>query len=176
MYRVVFRGFAPVAAAVLLAGCSVMPEWTKPSTWYDGVTGQDSPAEKADAEKADAQKAAEVKQAPAADGQATPVANQGEGALPPVEDPLEPAPVQPRIKPSEAATAFPNLSAQPAPREPLSTESQQREIRDSLVADRDRAQHSADELRGGAPAAAPPPPAATKPKAEEKSEEKPADE
>jgi hypothetical protein len=176
MYRVVFRGFAPIAAALLVAGCSVMPEWTKPSTWYDGVTGKDESAQKAEGEKAETEKA-EAKAAPAT-GEATPVANQGEGALPPVEDPLEPTPVQPRIKPAEAATAFPNLSAQPAPREPLTTESQQREIRDSLVADRDRAQYSADELRGGAPAAAPPAPAAPKPtpKAEEKSEEKPADE
>jgi hypothetical protein len=155
-----------------------MPEWTKPSTWYDGVTGKDESAQKAEA-KPEAEKA-EVTPA-AATGEATPVANQSEGAegaLPPVEDPLEPTPVQPRIKPVEAATAFPNLSAQPAPREPLTTESQQREIRDSLVADRDRAQHSADELRGGAPAAAPPAPAAPKPapQAEEKSEEKPADE
>jgi hypothetical protein len=172
MYRVVFRGFAPIAAAFLVAGCSMMPEWTKPSTWYDGVTGKDESAQKAEGEKAVTEQA-EVKAAPAT-GEATPVANQGEGALPPVEDPLEPAPVQPRTKPTEAATAFPSLSAQPAPREPLTTESQRREIRDSLVADRDRAQHSADELRGGAPAAAPPAPAA--PKVEEKSEEKPADE
>ncbi len=96
-------------------------------------------------------------------------------ALPPVDDPLAPAVVGPRIKPTDKPTEFPNLAAQPAPREPSSTEAQKREIRDSLVADRDRAQYSADDLRGGAqPAAAPPAPAGAKPatpveKAEEKS-------
>ena len=99
-------------------------------------------------------------------------------ALPPVEDPLAPAVVSPRVKPTDKPTEFPDLAAQPAPRQPSSTEAQKREIRDSLVADRDRAQYSADDLRGGAqPAAAPPAPAATKPAAPvEKTEEKSGDE
>jgi hypothetical protein len=147
------------AAAGLLTACSVMPEWTKPTTWIDGVT--EKPAEKAEAAK------------PAEEAK-TEVANASSEALPPVDDPLDPAPPSPRIKPTDEPTEFPNLAAQPAPREPTTTESQKREIRDSLVADRDRAQYSADELRGGAqPAAAPPPPAPAKPvqKTEEKSED-----
>ena len=150
MYRLVFRVFPLAAAAGLLTACSAMPEWTKPSTWIDGVT--DKPAEKTETAK------------PAEEGTKTEVANTSGNALPPVEDPLNPTPPGPRIKPTDAATEFPNVAAQPAPREPTTTESQKREIRDSLVADRDRAQYSADELRGGAqPAAAPPPPAPAKP-------------
>jgi hypothetical protein len=138
-----------------------MPEWTKPTTWIDGVTEQ--PTEKAEAAK------------PAEETQTTEVVNTSGETLPPVEDPLNPTPPGPRIKPTDAPTDFPNLTAQPAPREPTTTESQKREIRDSLVADRDRAQYSADELRGGAqPAAAPPAPAPAKPApAVEKTEEKP---
>lgn len=154
MSRLVTRVVVISATAALLAACSSMPEWTKPSTWYDGVTGANKPAEKADAEAA---KPEEPKAA-------TEVANQNPNALPPVDDPLAPTPAGPRIKPTDKPTEFPNVAEQPAPREPTSTEAQKREIRDSLVADRDRAQYSADELRGGAqPAAAPPPPAAPKP-------------
>lgn len=154
MSRLVTRVVVLSAVAGLLGACSSMPEWTKPSTWYDGVTGADKPAEKADAEVA---KPEEAKAA-------TEVANQNPNALPPVEDPLAPTPAGPRIKPTDKQTEFPNIAEQPAPREPTSTEAQKREIRDSLVADRDRAQYSADELRGGAqPAAAPPAPAAPKP-------------
>ena len=156
MYRLVFRVFPLVATAGLLAGCSSMPEWTKPSSWYDGVT---EPTEKAEAAKPAETPAAKT-------GAATEVANTNPNALPPVEDPLAPAVVGPRIKPTDKPTEFPDIAAQPAPREPSSTEAQKREIRDSLVADRDRAQYSADELRGGAqPAAAPPAPAAAKPAA-----------
>lgn len=164
MYRLVSRVIPLAAAAGLLAGCSSMPEWTKPSSWYDGVT---APAETAETAKP----AAEAK---ATTGAATEVANQNPNALPPVDDPLAPAVVGPRVKPTDKPTEFPNLAAQPAPREPSSTEAQKREIRDSLVADRDRAQYSADELRGGGQAAAAPPaPAAPKPApAVEKTEEK----
>jgi len=170
MYRLVFRVFPLVATAGLLAGCSSMPEWTKPSSWYDGVTEP--------TEKAESAKPAEAATAPAKTDAATEVANTNPNALPPVEDPLAPAVVGPRVKPTDKPTEFPDLAAQPAPREPVSTEAQKREIRDSLVADRDRAQYSADELRGGAqPAAAPPAPAAAKPAAPvEKVEEKSADE
>jgi hypothetical protein len=166
MYRLVFRVIPLAATAGLLVACSSMPEWTKPSSWYDGVTEQGEAAQKAETAK------------PAEAATKTEVANQNPNALPPVEDPLAPAAVQPRIKPTDKATEFPDMAAQPAPREPTSTEAQKREIRDSLVADRDRAQYSADELRGGAqPAAAPPAPAAPKPApAVAKPEEKSGDE
>ncbi len=143
MSRLVLRSLAILAAAGFLTACSSMPEWTKPTTWIDGVT--------------DAKKPEESK--PAADKAKTEVASTPakEGALPPVVDPLEPEPTGPRITTSDKPTEFPNLAAQPAPREASSTESQRREIRDSLVADRDKAQHTADELRGGTVSAATPP-------------------
>jgi hypothetical protein len=151
MYRISLRVVPAVAASALLAACSSMPEWTKPSTWYDGVTG----AETAEPAKAESKPVA-------ADADKTEVAKTAEGALPPVEDPLDPTPPGPRIKPTDKPTEFPNLAEQPAPREATSTEAQRREIRDSLVADRDKAQYSAEELRaGGAQPAAAPPPAAT---------------
>jgi hypothetical protein len=50
-------------AAFGLAGCSTMPAWTKPSTWYDSVTGDPAQVEQAAREK-DAKLAA---QAPAGD-------------------------------------------------------------------------------------------------------------
>jgi hypothetical protein len=162
MSRLVLRSLAILAAAGLLGACSSMPEWTKPTTWYDGVT--------------DANKSEEAKEAkPAADAEKTDVANTTtDGTASPVVDPLAPEPTGPRIKVSEKPTEFPNLAAQPNAREASTTESQRREIRDSLVADRDQAQHTADELRGGtAPAAAPPPPAPPKPVTDE---EKPKDE
>jgi hypothetical protein len=163
MYRLVFRAFTLAAAAGLLTACSAMPEWTKPTSWWDGAT-EKPPAEA----KAEAAKPAEEAK--------TEVANTGGQALPPVDDPLSPTPPGPRIKPTDAPTEFPNVAVQPAPREPTTTEAQKREIRDSLVADRDRAQYSGDELRGGAQAAAaPPPPAAPKPAATPE-KEKPEDE
>lgn len=168
MLRLVLRSVALTAAAVLLVACSSMPEWTKPTTWYDGVTGADTPTE----EKAEAKPASTDAQPAQA------AAAKSDTALPPVEDPLDPTPAGPRIQTSDKPTEFPNVATQSTPREPSTTKSQRREIRDSLVADRDRAQHTADELRGGTqPAAAPPPPAPAKPapavqekKDEEKSE------
>lgn len=157
MSRLVMRSLAVLSVAGLLGACSSMPEWTKPTTWYDGVTGADEP-EQAKSE---------------ADSAKTEVANTVSSS--PVVDPLEPEPTGPRIKVSDKPTEFPNLAAQPGARETSTTDSQRREIRDSLVADRDQAQHTADELRGGtAPAAAPPPPAAPKPATDE--EKKPTDE
>ena len=170
MYRPYMRLVPIAAVAALLAGCSAMPEWTKPTTWYDGVTGQgETEAAKAETKPAEAKTTGSAEK--------TEVAHQtAPGALPPVDDPLAPEPTGPRIKPSDKPTEFPSLAAQPAPREALTTEAQRREIRDSLVADRDRAQYTADELRGGGqPAAAPPAPAANTAKPEEKAEEPSAD-
>ncbi len=172
MSRMVLRVLPIVAVAGLLAGCSSMPEWTKPSSWYDGVTEKKAPAEQK----------AEVK--PAEPKEVIQTAAPAEGALAPVVDPLDPESdkKKPVIQPSAKPTEFPNLATQPTPRHATTTEAQSREIRDSLVADRDNAQHSADELRGGTvPAAAPPAPAAAgtdKAAATDKkaAEEKPKDE
>jgi hypothetical protein len=168
MSRLVLRVLPVVAVAALLAACSSMPEWTKPSTWYDGVTEKKGPVE----QKAEA-KPAETKEV-------TQTAAPAEGALAPVVDPLDPESDKKKsvaLKAPTTPTEFPNLSTQPAPRQAASTEAQQREIRDSLVADRDNAQHSADELRGGTtPAAAPPAPASATPATEKPATDKPKDE
>jgi hypothetical protein len=141
----------PVAMSFgLLAGCSTMPEWTKPGTWVDGVSGTEKPAEKAD-----------QKAAPAAETtQVAKPATATTAETDPVIDPLAPATQEARIKPADAPTQFPNINTAPDARQLTTTESQRRDIRDSLVADRDNAQHSAEELRGGQAPAAPPPPAA----------------
>lgn len=141
----------PIALATsLLAGCSTMPEWTKPSTWVDGVTEATRAPEGDAAKPADAQVARPVS-APAPQGSD-------------VIDPLEEVAAKPRIQPADKPTAFPNIAAQPDPRQLTTTDAQRREIRDGLVADRDNARHSAEELRGGtAQAATPPAPAAPKP-------------
>lgn len=151
-----------VLAAGSLAACSSMPEWTKPSSWYDGVTAPDS-TQTTEAAKPEAKPV-------------EPAATQVSNSANPVIDPLAPEPEKARITKSEAPAEFPNLAAQPAAREATTSESQRREIRDSLAADRDNAQYTADELRGGAqPAAAPPAAAAAKP-ASKASSEKPAEE
>lgn len=169
MSALVARVSLAVLAAGSLAACSSMPEWTKPSSWYDGVTEPDAPK---------TTEVAKPEATPATQGAA---ATQVSNSASPVIDPLEPEPERARITPSEKPTEFPNLAAQPAAREATTSESQRREIRDSLAADRDNAQYTADELRGGAqPAAAPPPPAAAKPaskaSSEKAAEEKPAEE
>lgn len=57
-------------------------------------------------------------------------------------------------------TSYPNVASVPDKPTPNSTAEERQQISDSLVADRGRAQYSADVLRGGTePAAAPPPPA-----------------
>lgn len=134
----------PIALATsLLAGCSTMPEWTKPSTWVDGVT--------------EATKAPEGEAAKPADAQlARPVAAPAPQASD-VIDPLEEVAAKPRIQAADKPTSFPNIAAQPDPRQLTTTDSQRREIRDGLVADRDNARHSAEELRGGTAQAATPP-------------------
>jgi outer membrane biosynthesis protein TonB len=165
MSRLVSRVLPAAALASLLAACSSMPEWTKPSTWYDGVT--ETKEQKAETK-------------PAETAEVTKTAAPAEGGLAPVVDPLDPESdkKKPVIQPSEKPTEFPNLASQPAARQPATTEAQRREIRDSLVADRDNAQHSADELRGGTvPAAAPPAPAAAAAGTDKKAaEDKPKDE
>jgi len=140
----------PVAVSLgLLAGCSTMPEWTKPGTWVDGVSGTEKPAEKADQKAAPAAETTQV---------AKPATAAASAENDPVIDPLAPEVQQARIKPADAPTTFPNINTATEARQVTTTESQRRDIRDSLVADRDNAQHSAEELKGGqAPAAAPPP-------------------
>lgn len=142
MSRIELKLIPVVISAGLLSACSTMPEWTKPTTWIDGVSSPAKPAEKAETTPV---------AKPAADASAE--AN-------PVIDPLAEEPTGPRIKTADTPTEFPNVNTQAEPRQVTTTESQRREIRDSLVADRDNAQHTADELKGGQTTAAAPPPAA----------------
>lgn len=138
-----------VVSLGVLAGCSTMPEWTKPSTWVDGVSQAAGPADPAPRQAGATQVATPV---------AAPAPSSGD-----VIDPLAEVQPQTRIQNPDAATVFPTVADQPAPRELSTTEAQRREIVDSLVADRDNAKHSAEELRGGvAPAAPPPAPSKTK--------------
>jgi hypothetical protein len=123
MSRIELKLIPALISAGLLSACSTMPEWTKPTTWIDGVSGTEKPAEKAEAKPV---------AKPAADASAE--AN-------PVIDPLAEEPAGPRIKTADTPTEFPNVN--------------------TLVADRDNAQHTADELKGGQATAAAPPPAAT---------------
>ena len=163
MSRFDFRLISVAVSVGLLAGCSTMPEWTKPSTWVDGVTDAGKPAEKAD-DKAETTQVAKPATATGTDAQ-------------PAAEPLAADSQAARIKPTDAPTEFPNVNTQAEPRQVTTTESQRREIRDSLVADRDNAQHTADELKGGQSPAAPPPPAAkpasTTPATGETDEKKP---
>ena len=140
MSRQVLRVLPVLAVAALLGACSSMPEWTKPTTWIDGVT--DKKTQKADAKPAEQKETTQT---------ASPASTN-------VIDPLAPEKKKPAaITASDKPTEFPNIAAQPAARQATTTEPQRREIRDSLAADRDHAQHSADELRGGQTPAAPPP-------------------
>jgi len=61
---------------------------------------------------------------------------------------------------SDADEAYPSVASVPDRPTPTSTAEDRKEISDSLVADRGRAQYSADLLRGGTEPAAPPPPPA----------------
>ena len=146
MTRLDLRMLIVAVSVGLLAGCSTMPEWTKPSTWVDGVTDAAKPADTA-AKKPETATVVKPASAPAA------VSSD-------VIDPLAEEEPAPRIQKADAPTEFPKVGSQPAARELTTTESQRREIVDGLVADRDHAKHSAEELRAGAAPAAPPPPAA----------------
>jgi outer membrane protein OmpA-like peptidoglycan-associated protein len=52
------RAASAVAAIMLLAGCSAVPDWTNPVKWYDGVVGSDSNTGKAKSKAADGKTAA----------------------------------------------------------------------------------------------------------------------
>jgi len=145
MLRQLPRAFAMATVAALLSACSSVPDWSKPGTWIDTAAG------------GGAETSADAKTAP-------PPPSAGD--KPPVvpaqtaSTPTPQAKVLPTQHASAAPTQYPNLATQQELQTPGTTESQRREIRDSLVADRDKAQHSADELRGGTVApAAPPAPA-----------------
>ncbi len=174
MLRLLPRAFAMAGLAALISACSSAPDWTKPGTWIDNAAG-------GGAESGSEAKTAAPPPPSAGDRPTVPPATQTAGTATtdetsqPVENPLDPASAKPKPKvlPSQQAagrpTEFPNLANQQDVQTVGTSESQRREIRDSLVADRDKAQHSADVLRGGtATPAAPPAPAAPAKPADDK--------
>ena len=68
---------------------------------------------------------------------------------------------------ADANTTTPDLSAIPSKPQTPSTADEQKQVADSLAADRGKAQYSADALRGGTEPAAAPPPAEAAPSSEE---------
>ena len=147
MLRQLPRAFAMATVAALLSACSSVPDWSKPGTWIDTAAG------------GGAETSADAKTAPP-----PPSAGDKPPVVPAQTASTSSATPQAKVLPTQHASAapaqYPNLATQQELQTPGTTESQRREIRDSLVADRDKAQHSADELRGGTVApAAPPAPA-----------------
>jgi hypothetical protein len=161
MLRQLPRAFALATIAALLSACSSMPDWSKPGSWLDTAAGGGAETS-AEAKTAPPPPSAGDKP-PVVPAQTASTASQPSSATPQAK-------VLPTQHASAATTEYPNLANQQELQSPGTTESQRREIRDSLVADRDKAQHSADELRGGtvAPAAPPAPvkPADTAPPAD----------
>jgi len=171
MRRLLPRALALASVAALLSACSSL-DAKNPGSWIDTIAGGSS-------------------ETPAEDKTAPPPPSAGD--KPPVTASTTQSPAgsagttssssdqpKPSALPTEKAAGtpvdYPNLSAQPPLQTSGSTESQRREIRDSLVQDREEAQHSADTLRGGTAApAAPPPPASAKPADEKPVEGAPTD-
>ena len=152
MLRLFSRALALASVAALLGACSSL-DTSKPGSWIDTIAGGGSEGNG---------EAKSVPPPPTAGDKppVPPAATTTAGTAKPAADaklPTEKAAGQP--------TEYPNLANQPELQTPGTSESQRREIRDGLIADRDHTQHSADALRGGTEkAAAPPPPApATKP-------------
>lgn len=79
----------------------------------------------------------------------------GGSESPPPADPAAPADAA-----SATQDGYPVIGDAPQPPQPSTTEDERRAVVDSLVADREKAQHSLDTLRGGSEPAAPPPPPA----------------
>ena len=156
MYRLLPRAFALVTTAALLSACSSV-DLSKPGSWIDTMAGGSATTSSYSKNN--------VPPPPSAGDKPTVPSQTASTTATPV-DPKG----KPKVLPSEQAassqpTEFPNLANQPDVQTPGTTESQRREIREGLIADRDRAQHSAEVLRGGTdkPAAPPAPAPAAKP-------------
>jgi len=129
---------AMTGLALVLAGCSATPEWARPTTWYSdamaGLGGKPTsdvggdPAAAADA--------------PLPEDMAADASASADATLP---DPVEPDP------------GFPNLASVPdRPVAPVTSE-ERADVTDALAADRNNANYTDEQLRGGAEAAAAPP-------------------
>lgn len=186
MVRLLPRALALAAVAALLSACSSL-DASKPGSWIDTIAGGGSEGS-GEAKSAPPPPSAGDKPTVPTSARTASSSAGSDQTSEPVDDPLAPASSKPKPSslPTERAAGtpveYPNLANQQDLQTSGTTESQRREIRDSLISDRDQAQHSADVLRGGTEKpAVPPPPAPPKPAAEDKpadgakTDEKPAD-
>jgi hypothetical protein len=126
---------AMTALALILSGCSATPEWARPTTWYsDAMSGLGG--KPADDDGAD----------PTASADASSPDDAAVGEA----DPSLPTPVEPDA-------GFPNLATVPdRPLQPV-TSTERAEVSEALAADRNNANYTDEQLRGGAEVAAAPP-------------------
>lgn len=126
---------AMTALALILSGCSATPEWARPTTWYSdamsGLGGRPAGEEGAD---------------PTASAEAPPPDEAAAGEV----DPSLPTPVEPDA-------GFPNLASVPDRPLPPVTSTDRAEVSEALAADRNNANYTDEQLRGGAEVAAAPP-------------------
>jgi hypothetical protein len=182
MVRLLPRAFALAAVAALLSACSSL-DASKPGSWIDTIAGGGSEGS-GEAKTAPPPPSAGDKPTVPASARTASSSAGSDQTNDPEETPASAKP-KPSSLPTERAAGepvdYPSLANQQDLQTSGTTESQRREIRDSLISDRDQAQHSADVLRGGTekpavpPPPAPPKPAAEKPADEAKTDEKPAD-
>lgn len=159
MRRLLPRALALASVAALLSACSSI-DAKNPGSWIDTIAGGST---ETPAEDKTAPPPPSAGDKPPVTASSTQSAASTAGATSASSDQPKPSAL-PTERAAGTAVDYPNLNNQPDLQTPGTTESQRREIRDSLVQDRDEAQHSADTLRGGTEKAAPPPPpASTKP-------------
>jgi hypothetical protein len=169
MRRLLPRALALASVAALLGACSSL-DASKPGSWIDTIAGGGSETG-GEPKSAPPPPSAGDKPPPVTTATATQATSGSAGTTSASSDkPTSSA--LPTEKAAGAPVEYPNLNNQPDLQTPGTTDSQRREIRDSLVSDRDQAQHSADVLRGGTEKPAAPPPPAPPPKP---AETKPAD-
>jgi len=158
MRRLLPRALALATVAGLVSACSSL-DASKPGSWIDTIAGGGSETN-AEAKTAPPPPSAGDKPPPVTTATTTQTASSTAGTTN-ASSSSKPGSSD---KTDSQATDYPNLGAQHDLQTPGTTDSQRREIRDSLISDRDQAQHSAEVLRGGTEKpAAPPPPAAAKP-------------
>ena len=126
---------AMTALALILSGCSATPEWARPVSWYNDVMSGLGGKPTSD----DGTDPTATAEAPPPEGAA---AGAAETAMP---TPVEPAP------------GFPNLATVPDRPLPPVTSADRAEVSEALAADRNNANYTDEQLRGGAEVAAAPP-------------------
>src|SRR5258706_14543566 len=139
MRRLLPRAFALASVAALLSACSPL-DASKPGSWIDTIAGGGS----------ETGGGAKTAPPPPSAGDTPPVpattprtAASTAGTTSASSDQPKPSSL-PNEQAAGAPTEYPNLANRPDLQTPGTTESQRKEIRDSLVSDRDQAQHSAD--------------------------------